>query len=253
MMRMKWVAVPLLVALGGSASASDFADITPYRPSVSDPAQLPAVGQLELELGGLSVGSGDLRRNSLPYLFKLAFDPQWGVLIGGEAAVSASDESGQHRQGLGDTTFVLKYALPIDDATALGLETGATLPTANDAFGIVKTNLTVNGILSRDFGQLHIDANLNLTRVGLIENGDGRTQIAYSASFSLPVGDKWGVTAELSGTRREGVPDTAQFLAALTYSPSKLLTIDCGFARGLNSASPGSIFTGMVMPIAKLW
>jgi hypothetical protein len=149
---------------------------------------------------------------------------------------------------------VLKRAFIIDDATALGLEFNVKAPTAKNTIGSGKTDYTVNGILSRDFGKLHMDANLNLTRLGLADPVAARTQTGWSASFSLPLSDKWGGTAELSGTHRGGAPNTAQFLAALTYSPSKRLVIDAGLARGLTSASQDwSFFTGFVMPIAKLW
>ena len=57
--------------------AQDGPPITPYRPSVSSPAQLPAPGQLEFELGGLSTKTDDDRRASLPYTFKLGFNEQW--------------------------------------------------------------------------------------------------------------------------------------------------------------------------------
>ena len=61
------------------AQAADDA-VTPYRPSVSSPAQLPVPGQLELELGGLQTRLDDDRRASLPYTFKLAFNEAWGVV-----------------------------------------------------------------------------------------------------------------------------------------------------------------------------
>jgi hypothetical protein len=98
--------------------AQDGPPITPYRPSVSSPAQLPAAGQLELELGGLSSKSDDGRRNSLPYTFKLGFNEQWGVVLSGEGYVSAPDDGGQRVHGFGDTVFVLKRAFIVDDATA---------------------------------------------------------------------------------------------------------------------------------------
>jgi hypothetical protein len=194
------------------------------------------------------------KRDSLPYQFKLAFNPQWGVLIGGESYVSARDELGNRARGVGDTTLVLKRAFLIDDKTALGLELGAKLATAKDSIGSGHTDYSLNGIFSRDIDQVHMDANLNLTRLGTSEPETSRTQTGWSASFSLPVAAKWGTTAELSGTHRTGAPSTAQLLAALTYSPSNRLTIDCGFAKGLNKASQDwSLFTGIVLPVAKLW
>ena len=60
------------------------------------------------------------------------------------------------------------------------------------------------------------------------------------------------MTAEFSGTRRSGADSTAQVLLALTYSPTKFLTMDVGVIRGLNPASPDlALFTGLVIPLAK--
>ena len=256
-MTLRHTICPLLCTLAVLAlpcHAEDEPAITPYRPSVSSPAQLPAVGQLEMELGGLSSKSGDSRRNSLPYTLKLAFSEQWGVVAGGEALVSVPDDSGARARGIGDTVLVLKRAFVIDSATAFGLEFGAKAPTAKDSIGSGRADYSVNGIFSRDLGSVHMDANLNATRLGAYEAGSGRVQTGLSASFSTPVSEQWGVTAELSGTRRSGAASTAQVLMAASYSPSKRLTIDAGFAHGLNPASPDwSFFTGAVFPLAKLW
>ena len=40
----------LLATAGAPALAEDGMEVTPYRPSISNPAQLPTPGQLELEL-----------------------------------------------------------------------------------------------------------------------------------------------------------------------------------------------------------
>jgi hypothetical protein len=243
-----------LSALSLPCLAQDDPPILPYRPSVSSPAQLPVPGQLEMEIGLLGMKSDDGRRNSVPTTFKLAFNPEWGVVIGGEAFVSTPDGSGGRAHGLGDTLFVLKRAFVIDDATAFGLELGAKAPTAKDSIGTGKADYDVNGIFSRDLGSVHLDANLNFTRLGAYDPGSGRTQTGLSASFSTPLSEQWGLTWEWSGTRRHGADSTAQALLATSYSPSKRLTIDAGFAHGLNRATPDwSFFTGMVFPLAKLW
>ena len=67
----------LCLCLAASAAHAQQAPddaVTPYRPSVSSPAQLPVPGQLELELGGLHTRLEDDRRASLPYTVKLAFN-----------------------------------------------------------------------------------------------------------------------------------------------------------------------------------
>ncbi|MES2105463.1 MAG: transporter [Pseudomonadota bacterium] len=254
MFRYKMVIALLLLGSVEIAAADDDAGVLPYRPSVSSPAQLPQPGQLEFELGGLSSKSGDSRRDSLPYLFKLAFNPQWGLLFGGEAYVSARDDSGNRARGLGDSNLVLKRAFLVDDATAFGLEFGAKLPTAKDSIGSGSADYSVNGIYSQDMGKLHMDLNLNFSKLGGVDAGTSRVQSGLSSSFSLPIADQWGTNFEWSGTRRSGVGSTAQLLGALTYSPSKRMTVDFGVIRGLNKASPDwALFTGIVVPVARLW
>ena len=240
--------------LAGTASAADDDNaISPYRPSVSSPAQLPLAGQLEFELGGLRVRADDAKRSSLPYQFKLAFSKEWGLLIGGEAHVWVRDASGK-QQGLGDTTIVLKRAWIADEASAFGMELGVKLPTANDNIGSGKTDTTLNTIYSRDLGAVHMDANLNATRLGLAAPGSARTQLGASASFSTPLSENWGITGEVSGTRRSGAESGVQWLTALTWSPSKRLTFDVGVARALRpTPAATSLFAGVVFPIARLW
>lgn len=248
----------LIVLCASIASLSAYADddtaVTPYRPSVSSPAQLPASGQLELELGGLRSKSTDTRRDSLPYQFKLAFSKEWGILLGGEAQVVMHNADGSRDRGVGDTNLVLKRAFALDDTTALGAELGVKLPTANAIIGNGKNDVVINTILSKDIESLHIDANINATRLGFAEAGTGRIQTGLSASFSMPLDERWGAIAEISGTRRRGAPVTSQLLFAATFSPTKRMTVDFGIARGLARASQDwSFFTGIVLPVAKLW
>ncbi len=239
--------------LAADSTAAEPVPITPYRPSVSSPAQLPAVGQLEMELGGLRQRAGGARRDSLPLLLKLALSPEWGVLLGTEAQVALHDGTSSDR-GLGDTTVVLKRAWAIDDNSGFGFELGVKLATAKDSIGSGKTDTSLNVIYSKDLGSVHMDANLNATRLGAYEADTGRVQTGLSASFSTPLNAQWGITAELSGTRRRGAESSRQLLGALSYSPSKQLTFDIGAARTAKPA-PGStsIFLGVVFPLAKLW
>ncbi|WP_234484747.1 transporter [Noviherbaspirillum pedocola] len=234
--------------------AADDTGVTPYRPSISNPAQLPTPGQLEVEFGGLHTKTGNARDESLPYLLKLGFSKEWGILIGGEAYVWSRDEDGSREHGVGDTSFILKRAFILNSKTAFGLELDAKVPTAKEAIGSGKTEYTLNGIYSQDIGSVHLDANLNTTRVGVVEPGTARMQTGLSAAFSMPLTKGWRGVTELSGTRRSGTPTTAQLLAAVVYNPSKWYSIDVGMAKGLTRKSQDwSIFSGFVVPIAKLW
>lgn len=248
-----FVPITLAIALQGAFAADD-SGVNAYRPTVSNPATLPVPGQLELELGGLHVKTGGARNDSLPYLFKLGFSPQWGILVGGDVHRWSRDAEGNRVNGIGDTTVTAKRAFLIDDATAYGIELGAKLPTAKKTLGSGKTDFTLNGILSQDIGKGHMDVNLGATRLGAPDSGTGRMQTALATAFSLPLSSDWTAMTELSGVRQGGTPTTAQLLAAISYSPGKRYAVDVGVARGLNGASQDwSLFSGLVIPVAKLW
>ncbi len=243
-----------LLAGAASVRAADAPDdggpaVVPYRPSVSTPAQLSAPGYLELEAGGLRAtapGGGDARV-TLPYTLKLAFTPDWGIRVGGDAWVHQPDSS-----GIGDTAVVLKRRFAVSDATAWGLELGEKLPTAGSTRGSGHADTTVNGIFSSDFAPgWHTDINLNETRLG----GTPRAwQAGWAAAFSRSIDDAWGVTGELSGTHQSGTPDTAQFLAAASFNASPAAVLDFGAARGLNDATPRwQVFAGVTVRLAKLF
>jgi hypothetical protein len=255
MVEMKSMALAMLaLASALPAWAASEAEVTPYRPSVSTPAELPTPGQLELEFGGQHQKQGSARDDSLPYLFKLAFTKEWGVLLGGDAHVWKRDEQGMREHGAGDTSITLKRAFIVSDTRAFGVELGANLPTAKSALGSGKADYTLNGIYSQDIRRLHLDVNLSATRIGAPEEGSGRVETGLAAALSLPLNNNWTGVAEWSGTRRSGTQSTAQVLAAMSYSPGQRYSIDAGFTRGLNGATADwSFFTGLVIPIARLW
>jgi Putative MetA-pathway of phenol degradation len=215
----------VLAALALPAWAADEPEVNAYRPSVSNPADLPTPGQLE-----------------------------WGVLLGGDAQVWKRDEEGMREHGVGDTSITLKRAFIINDARAFGLELGAKLPTAKSSLGSGKTDYSLTGIYSQDIRRLHLDVNLKATRIGAPEAESGRVETGLATSLSLTLNRNWTGVAEWSGTRRSGMQGTSQVLAALSYNPGQRYSIDAGIVRGLNGATPDwAFFTGFVIPVARLW
>ena len=252
--RLSFVVLTCLACQFAQAADEEVDAITPYRPSVSNSAQLPVAGQVELEMGINSSKTGPALRQSLPYLFKLAFSKEWGILLGGEAHIINNDGAGQRDRGFGDTSLTIKRAFVIDDDTALGVEFGNKFPTAKDSLGSGKSDWTVNGIVSQDMGKFHADLNLNLTHLGFAEDATSHWQTGLSTSLSTEVTDKVGLTAEWAGWRRAGAKNQGQALIAFTYSPNKRLTLDAGMTRGLTTASLGRAwFAGVVVPVARLW
>ena len=242
------------ISVLASAAEPDDAPITPYRPSVSNSAQLPFVGQLEAEFGISSAKSGDARRDSLPSLLKLAFSEQWGVLLGGDLRVMNDDGAGTRVRGMGDLNLVLKRAFLIDSETAFGLEFGVKLPTARAAIGTEKRDYTLNGIYSKDLGDWHLDLNANVTKMGWADEGVSRWQSGLSSAFSYSLSEALDVTAEWSGTKSKGSQPQNQLLLALAYSPNKRLTFDIGMTKGISAASTDrAFFAGVVVPFGRLF
>ena len=229
--------------------------VVPYRPSVSTPAQLSAPGWLELEAGGLRAAGPDSgsSRSTLPYTLKLAFTPDWGVRVGGDAWVRQA-EAGQSQSGVGDTSVVLKRRFAVSDATAWGLELGEAFPTAKSSIGIGHAQTTVNGIFSSDFAPAwHTDLNVNETHLG--GSGPGSAwQTGWAAAVSRSLSDAWGAVGEFSGTRQAGTASQAQFLAAASWNESNAAVFDFGAAHGLNNASPRwQVFAGVTLRLAKIF
>ncbi|MBI3711946.1 MAG: transporter [Burkholderiales bacterium] len=228
--------------------------VSPYRPSVSSPAQLPFPGQLELDMGWLSSHDSGGARTSLPYQWKLAFNQEWGVLIGGEAQIWSRENSLTRQHGSGDTSLTLKRAFLVNESEAWGVEIGAKLATARSGFGSGKQDLNLNLIYSRDLGAVHLDVNGNVTQLGAVELGESRLLHGLSTSLSAPMSEQWAANLEWSGSYQRGAGAQTQFLMALVYSPSRRLSLDVGMSRKLDQHQHvDSWFVGMVMPIARLF
>lgn len=244
------VAAALLVAAAAHA-AEDEVSATPFRPTVTSGAALSAPGWLELELGGQRLGGHDQdRRNSLPYLLKYSLDERFALLLGGDALVAVPG-----LRGSGDTALTLKYRAPDPSVgLSIGMEATLKLPTASNGLGSGKRDESLKAIVGIDLPEsFHLDTNLLVTRLGAISPGQGRTQLAWAAALSHPLGDAWTLAGDLSGTRQTGAPSTVQFLAAASYAASKRWVFDGGLAAGLNHDTPKwTVFAGVTVLLGRL-
>ena len=242
----------LITLINPSASYSKELHVTPYRPTVSNPAQLPVPGYLELEWGWqtLREKSEKASRHGMPYLVKFAFSDRVGLLVGGDVVQVRQVDQGSTLGGFGDMTSVLKLhvPLPTKNVSALGLEGGIKFPTAPETLGTGRMDYLINGIYSGSVGRFGVDLNLGLTYLGLVSGHEGKALLTWAAATSFALSNRWSLAGEFAGSAREGVKPFSQFLTSTSYALLPTLVIDAGAAFGLNGASQEwTVFTGMTV------
>ena len=237
-----------------SALAAEEPGVTPYRPTVSNPAALSAPGWLELEAGFAAQNGRDgSRQDSLPFLAKFAVTPDFGVLLGGNAFVSQREADGTRLSGAGDSMLMLKHRFVMNEDAALGCEYGFKAPTAAKGLGSGKSDLVLNGIYSRDIRGHALDINLNVTKLGGVAITESAYQYGWSGTVFRPFGGQWGVMAELSGVARRGALPENQWLLAASYAWSNRLVLDAGLSAGLGStAHRAGLFAGMSLLLGQV-
>ena len=234
--------------------AQDEPSVTPYRPTVSNPADLSAPGWVEAELGGQRSYNEDHSRNDdVPWLLKYAFDENYGLLLGGNGYVSQEFPGVPTQQSFGDTSLEWKQRFPISDHAAFGIEAGVLVPTASHDIGVGKPQWLLNGIFSTDIGAAHLDVNLVEAHGGAQPAETSQWQTTWAAAISRPLAGNWGGAFELSGIHQQGVATQSQALFALNYNWSRQLVLDCGAAYGLtHAAHDRSLFAGATFLIGRL-
>jgi hypothetical protein len=188
----------------------------------------------------------------VPYLLKYAVTPDWGVLLGGDSWDYQRDAGGNRISGFGDTQIEVKHRIPVNDATAFGVELGLRVPTARSDLGSGRTDYIANGILSTDLGPVHLDLNAGPTWLGRPESGTGRVEWDWAAAASRGVLPDLNFAAELSGSARDDAPSSTRFLTAFAYSLSPRAVIDAGVSWGLGNIRGHTLFTGLTVLLGTL-
>jgi len=250
------IVVALLCACSAARGAGDDDEpsVTPYRPTVSNPADLSVPGWLEAEFGGLrTVGEDHSRNDSVPWLLKYAFDENYGLLVGGNALVSSQAPGVSRQSGVGDTSLEWKQRFPLADKVAFGIEAGVIAPTAAHALGVGKPVWLVNGIFSADLDTLHLDLNLGDAHVAAHDADAGSWQTAWAAAVSWPLATRWVAAFELSGTHQRGIATHRQALTAINYNLSHRVSLDTGVTYGLTRAAHDrGVFAGATVLLGRL-
>ncbi len=243
----------LAIGLASPVSAEEVS-VTPYRPTVTNSATLSAPGWVELETGVITQNNKDgSKQQALVYLTKLAFTPDFGVLIGGDAYAAQTDANNNRISGVGDTMLLLKHHFVMNEDAALGCEYGFKAPTAATGFGSGKSDLVLNGIYSRNIRGHSLDVNMNIAKLGDAMANESAYEYGWSGTLFRPIDDKWGVMVELSGTARKGFLPANQWLLASSYALSNKVVLDAGLSAGINGVSHRvALFGGVSMLLGKI-
>lgn len=241
----------LFASLTALTARAEQLTVTPYRPTVSNPAELSALRHLEVEFGAQSNQPGmEVQRNSLPFLLKYPFAEQWGLLVGGEAWIKSRDQDGTI-SGFGNTSVLLKHYYPISPTLAVGFETGTVLPSARQSLGQGRTDYLANLIVSQDISELRVDVNAGVTRRGFKEDDLDRYRYNWAVAVSQMITERWGIAGEFSGILAKQQKPSSQFLASLNYLMTPQLVLDFGGTVGMTAVTDDyGVFAGFSLLIA---
>lgn len=228
-------------------AAPEAATVTPYRPTVSNPAELATPGAPEIETGLARFRNKDGSRTySAPFLIKASISESFGVMVGGDAAMRQIDDNGNPLKGRGDTLFLAKHRFAATEDQAFGLEWGWKSPTAKLGLGSGETDWIANGIHSVDIGKVRMDTNLGATRLGAAGPDEGRWQLSWALALSGEITKGLTLGVEPSGTWRRGGGTNTQWLISLSYALTPQLVVDVAFVEGASrQALDQAVFTGL--------
>jgi len=220
----------------------------PNRPTITTTAETVQRGVLEIEYG-FEVADNHQNMNGLL---------KFGIFKNLELRLANNPfERDDGVRGIADTGLGFKFraitqkgALP-----TISLLYTASLPTATQRLGTGAVGHSVQILVSKDFGKHHFDVNEGPQFVGRPQGGFDRNYFT-SLSYSHPITEKLGATAEIAGfskTNRD-IPATLILLGAFTYNVTPRLVLDAGASINAYGHLPRAIgIFGFTYAISDLY
>jgi hypothetical protein len=212
----------------GPAQAAQDADqseamaAVPNRPTITTTAETVQRGVLEIEYG-FELADSHQNMNGLL---------KFGIFRNLELRLANNPfERDDGVTGIADTGVGFKFrAISQKGAVpTVSLLYTASLPTATQGLGTGAVGHSVQILASKDFGKHHFDVNEGVQFVGRPQGGYDRNYFT-SLSYSHPITEKLGATAEIAGFSRTNrdIPATLTLLGAFTYNVTPRLVLDAG-------------------------
>jgi hypothetical protein len=230
-------------------TTSDNITAVPNRPTFASTAEMVQPGVFEIEYG---LEAADAHQNINGLL-------KWGAVKNLELwFLNNPIERDAGVAGLGDSGAGFKYKFfPQKNARpTVSFLYVATIPTARPQLGAGATEHLAQLLVSKDFGKHHFDANEGVQFVGR-QGSSGFDRHYFTAlSYSHPLSEKWGYTAEIAGFSRANAanPATLTILVAPTYSPFPGLVFDGGaYVAAYGNLPRVTFFLGLTYSVADLY
>jgi hypothetical protein len=221
----------------------------PNRPTFSTTAETVQTGVFEIEYG-LEAADGHQNINGL---LKFGLFKNLELRFGNNPIERDAGIAGRGDSGAGLKYRFLKDSGPLP---TISLLYNATLPTATAGLGSGSLGHSAGILVSKDFGKHHMDFNESLQWLGR-PGASGFDRDYFTAlSYSHPVTEKLGFTAEIAGFSRANLatPSTLTILQALTYNISERLVIDSGCYVAARGDLPRiTFFLGVTYSVLDLY
>lgn len=211
----------------------------PNRPTFASTAEMVRPGVLEVEYG-FEAAKGHQNINGLL---------KWGAVKNLEMwFLNIPIERDAGTAGLGDSGAGFKYRVFAQTKILprFSVLYVATIPTARVKLGAGAVGHSVQLLASKDYGKHHIDVNEGVEFVGRPGPGGFDRNYFSAFSYSHPIHEKWGYTAEIAGFSRTNAatPATMTLLGAVTYNARSRLVLDGGAYYAVYGQLPRITFFG---------
>jgi hypothetical protein len=232
-----------------STQTQDEITAVPNRPTFSTTAEAVQRGVFEIEYG-FEAGEGHQNINGL---LKLGVFKNLELRFGNNLIERDAGIAGLGDSGAG---FKLRFREEKGAWPTISVLYTTLIPTASAKLGLGAMGDSATVLLSKDFGRHHFDFNWGPQWLGR-RGASGFDRNYFTAlAYAHPVGEKWGVTAEMAGFSHATAanPATMTLMGAATYNVSSRLVLDGGaYVAAYGNLPRVTFFSGVTYSVVDLY
>ncbi len=241
---------------GGDGHEGEAPLIKTSRVTITNPAEFQKAGMLQLEYGYDAYYRAEDFWMEQAGPLTLRFAATDRLLLAADIVTFISERHHEHdplETSFGDTRlgFQVVALKQTPERPALSFAYYVKLPTGSEEkeLSTGRVDHRFVALLGKKFGQTSIDLNAALLTVGRAHESGWTTGGQAGLAISHPLGNGFGVVAELAGqTHKDLQPKGLYALGLVNYHVSHQLSVDAGVRFGLtDEAPPVGIVVGMTV------